>query len=218
MKTSNAMNVAVNLAVIGFVGLYLFHWIATRDGANPDTDQLSYRDLSQDEWNQLIGGASVVGNESVRPVAVEFSDYQCQYCASTQRQLAKYLEDQQRVAVFVRHFPLPSHEAAKGAARAAICAEAQGLFQQMHFRLFEQSDWHESQDWTKLAKEIGVDDIRQFSECLHSAATEARLEGDQALALEFGIRAVPTFVFRDATYTGQLNRWTLRDLVNRRQD
>lgn len=146
MKTSNAMNVAVNLAVIGFVGLYLFHWIATRDGAK--------------------GSGKCLTKTAT-------------LCWSS------------------RYF--------------ASCRCG-------HFRLFEQSDWHESQDWTKLAKEIGVDDIRQFSECLHSAATEARLEGDQALALEFGIRAVPTFVFRDATYTGQLNRWTLRDLVNRRQD
>lgn len=71
------------------------------------------------------------------PVAILlFSEFECPYCAEAAQQLIPQLErDYLRTnkAVLVwRHYPLPRHASARGAAVAAECARRQERFWELH--------------------------------------------------------------------------------------
>ena len=70
---------------------------------------------------------------------VEFTDFQCPYCITFQREVfaalkTKYVETG-KLRLFSRNVPQVFHPQAGPAAKAARCAEAQGKFWPMRERL-----------------------------------------------------------------------------------
>ena len=84
---------------------------------------------------------NILGNKKAKITLVEYSDFECPFCARvlpTLKQLLANYGDQIRL-VF-RHFPLGIHPYATKAAQAAQCAAEQGKFWEYHDKLFtEQS-------------------------------------------------------------------------------
>jgi protein-disulfide isomerase len=83
------------------------------------------------------------------PLAViEYSDFQCPFCAeyaSILKSLREKYGDQ--VKFVFRNYPLAKHQWATIAAKAAYAASLQGKFWEMHDLLFEnQKEWSESDD------------------------------------------------------------------------
>ena len=86
---------------------------------------------------------AVAANDPVRGVAsapvtiVEFSDYQCPFCARvnpTLDQVRKTYGD--KVKIVFKDFPLPNHPQAPKASEAAHCAGEQGKYWEMHDLMF----------------------------------------------------------------------------------
>lgn len=85
------------------------------------------------------GEAPVYGKADAKVTIVEFSDFECPYCArayDTVNQIKEaYPND---VKIVYKHFPLSNiHPNAENAAKAAVCAQEQGKFWEMHDKLFE---------------------------------------------------------------------------------
>ncbi len=161
------------------------------------------------EWPLLTDTDGQWGAREGRIVAVEFSDYECPYCRLAHVEL-KGLLARAPYRVVYRHFPLPSHPAARGAARAAICAGTQGRFSEMHDRLFETTDWQRDTNWTREAVGAGVRDIEEFHRCLGRPGTMARLAQDEALARKLGVTGTPTFFTPSGKEQGVLPEIKLR--------
>lgn len=169
------------------------------------------------EWDALVAGTSRVDSGGREVLLVEFADYQCPFCAQSASELEAFLVDHPHVGVLYRHFPLRSiHPAAEGAARAAICAEAQGTFRQMHRRLFESSQWHSQRNWVAEASSAGVPNLSAFEACLNSPSTTARLAADEALAARLDVRGTPTFFTLSRARTGAMSRDDVRAFLGRR--
>ncbi|MEE8403602.1 MAG: thioredoxin domain-containing protein [Candidatus Hydrothermarchaeaceae archaeon] len=90
-----------------------------------------------------IDGDSCLGPEDAPVTIIEFSDYQCPYCAKFWSQTlpqikAEYI-DTGKVKFVYRDYPLTGlgHAYAQKAAEAAECAGEQGKFWEMHDKLFE---------------------------------------------------------------------------------
>ena len=94
-----------------------------------------------EHWSQLASAGHTMGPANAPVRILEFSDFQCPYCARLQPTLqairAKYPD---RVAVVYRHFPLADHPHAMQAALASECAAAQGRFERFHDILFAAPD------------------------------------------------------------------------------
>ena len=84
-----------------------------------------------------VGTSPVRGPADAWITIVEFSDFQCPYCAAVQTTLATVLPEYGTdVRVIFKNFPLSFHTYARTTAIAAECAHAQGRFWQFHDLVF----------------------------------------------------------------------------------
>jgi protein-disulfide isomerase len=145
-----------------------------------------------------------------RTVVVEYSDYECPYCARAHEEMRAILQSRPDLTVVRRHFPLDSscnsavsrsiHPGACRLARAGICAEEQGKFADMDDALFRNQ--RPGLDVGAIAGQLGLD-LERFRACLASPQTSARLQADISAALRDGVRATPTYVVGGVARAGQ---------------
>lgn len=213
---ADRFNLAVNIGIVCVAGFILF-----RPGGLIGTKLQGWKDnrkLQQsiaELWPTLNTGVRVDSLGRDVPVIVEFSDYQCPFCRNAHLRIGE-LSSSLRVGVVYKHLPLTAiHPHAEGAARAAICAEQQGRFREIHDRLFTDRGWEETQAWTTLAFAAGVSDTTSFKECLNSPGTTQRLADDAALAGRLRVQATPTFVGPAGTFVGAPTAESIAQVLSR---
>lgn len=145
--------------------------------------------------NQSLLGVSTQATGSATPKAtlVEFSDYQCPYCAK----VWPYVEDltdkyPDKLQFIYRHFPLPQHQYAKGAAYAAEAAGKQGKFWQMSALIFENQSSLSHELLVELAKKLELD-MEKFQQDRNSSAVKDRVDADWTDGQKLGVNSTPTF-------------------------
>jgi protein-disulfide isomerase len=133
------------------------------------------------------------GSSKAQVTIVEFSDFQCPFCSRVLPTLDKLIKDYpDKIRVFFKHNPLPFHSDAPLAAQAAVAAEAQGKFWQMHDILFKNQQNIKRPDLEKYAKEIGLD-VEKFKKDIDSPATKKRVNDDTELGKKLGVQGTPNF-------------------------
>jgi protein-disulfide isomerase len=138
------------------------------------------------------------GSETARIVMVEFSDYQCPFCALFFRQTLPQLDQDYiktgKIKYVFNNVPLDNlHPAAFKAAEAAECAGDQSRFWEMHDKIFANPRALSATDLSGYAKAVGVD-LPQFSQCLESGKNAPSIKEGLALAERLGVDGTPTFV------------------------
>jgi protein-disulfide isomerase len=84
-----------------------------------------------------VGTSPVSGPADALVTIVEFSDFECPFCARVQPTLRTVLSGAgSDVRIVFKHFPLSMHAHARPAAIAADCAHAQGRFWEFHDLVF----------------------------------------------------------------------------------
>ncbi|MCC6763831.1 MAG: thioredoxin domain-containing protein [Deltaproteobacteria bacterium] len=148
-----------------------------------------------------LEGRPFRGPADAKVTIVEFSDFQCPFCARGYQILEEQVmpEYEGKVRLFFKHLPLKSiHPWAEGAALAAECAADQGAegFWKMYHALFKaQRDLNLDNlkaEITGFAKSAGLDGA-VFAECYDRKKTLARIEKDLAEAAAVGANSTPTF-------------------------
>ena len=128
---------------------------------------------------------------------VEFSDFQCPYCARFFREVLPALERELiatgKVRFVYRHYPLPVHAQARGAAQAANCAHLQGRFWAMHDWLFANQKALDGPAFARAGRELGLD-VAAYETCRESPAVKDEIERDVRDAMEAGLRGTPAFI------------------------
>ncbi len=134
-------------------------------------------------------------NNKARVLLLEFSDYQCPFCSRVQPTIEKLRNLYQgRVQFGYRHMPLPFHREADEAAIAVECARDQGKFENYHRLLFQNAKEEYVSDLKKYAREVSVKNLKKFDDCLDKEEYRDRLNNDQKVAAEAGIRGAPGFI------------------------
>jgi protein-disulfide isomerase len=146
-------------------------------------------------WKDTLAVGLRTGPAEAPVQVVEFADFQCPSCARfepTIRALrAKYPS---QIAVTLVHFPLPQHNFAEQAARAAECANLQGAFESMRSLLFERQKSFGAVPWLEFAREVGVPDLMAFDECASDTQPVQRIEQGMSAAETLQIRSTPTIL------------------------
>jgi protein-disulfide isomerase len=139
-------------------------------------------------------GRPSLGPADASITVVEFSDFQCPYCAKLAPTIHALPERHADVRVVFRQLPLGNHPLARPAAKAALAAHRQGKFWAMHDALFAKGGKLQEGDAEAIAGQLGLD-MARWRDDVEDPAIEAMIAEDEALARELGVRGTPgTFV------------------------
>ena len=146
----------------------------------------------------------IIGNPDAPITIIEFSDFQCPFCArfhvQTLPQILDEYVEQGKVKLVFRDFPIQSiHPNALPASAAAECANEQGKFKEMHDTLFEKQN-----EWNKLATADAISlfstyasdiqmDQSTFDSCLTSGKYIDEIKNDLDDGREYGVSGTPGF-------------------------
>lgn len=141
---------------------------------------------------------------------IEYTDFQCPYCARashTLEQLFKVYPGQLRL-VF-KNNPLSFHKQAVPAAKAALAAFKQGKFWPYHDLLFAHHQELDAKRYLAFAKQLGLD-LKQFKKDRDSAAIARQIAAEQAQAKAHKFSATPTFIINGVVVVGaqRVDRFT----------
>jgi protein-disulfide isomerase len=140
-----------------------------------------------------VGKSPTRGPQNAPVTIVEFSDYQCPFCARSEPLIKEVLQAYPDQVNFVyKHFPLVSiHPMALGAAQAAVAAQKQGKFWEMHDVLFANQRALQPEKLKEYAQQIGLD-VGKFETDMNADDTKALIQEDVRLAQQAQVRGTPT--------------------------
>jgi len=150
-----------------------------------------------------VAGAPMLGRADAPVTIVEFSDYQCPFCArffaTSFLVLKKDYVDTGKVRYVFRDHPLDQiHPQARKAAEAAHCAGEQGRFWEMHEVLFRNQTALAATHLPEHAQAAGADRTK-LDECLASGRYAARVAQGLTDGAAIGVRGTPSFVIGKTT-------------------
>lgn len=141
----------------------------------------------------LIGDSPSRGSGKV--VVVEFSDFQCPYCAKAHEALKAFVDKHGKEVTFVyKNFPLTQiHPQALPAARAAWAAGRQGQFWAYHDALFANQARLGEPLYGEIANNLKLDQAR-FDQDRKGPASLREIQKDVDQAEALGLQGTPTVV------------------------
>ncbi len=146
-------------------------------------------------YNVSTKGAPYIGNENAPVTIVEFSDFECPYCASANKTLAQLREKYaDKIKIVYKHFPLSFHPNAQQAAEASMCAFAQSneYFWQLHDAMFASQRNLSLGVIKDKAKSLELD-YQAFNKCLDSDQYLSVVEHDISEGESTGVSSTPAF-------------------------
>jgi protein-disulfide isomerase len=140
-----------------------------------------------------IGDSPTKGPDNAKVTIVEYTDFQCPFCAKVQPTLTQILEKypQDVRKVFKQH-PLAFHKDAPLAAEASLAAGAQGKFWEMKEVLFNNQKQLKEENLIQYAQELGLD-LEQFKSDLSTHKYKAQVEKETEEAVKLGATGTPAF-------------------------
>lgn len=146
--------------------------------------------------------APILGNPNAPITIVEFTDFECPFCSranATLHQLQAEYPD--KIRIVFKNNPLSFHKNANAAHRAALAAQAQGKFREMHDLLFANQKSLSAADLEKYAAQIGLD-LNRFRQDMESDAIKKHIEKDLNDGQNFDVRGTPHFFINGTRLKG----------------
>ena len=146
----------------------------------------------------------IIGSPNAPITIIEFSDFQCPFCARFHIQTLPIIMNEYvnegKVKLVFRDFPIQSiHQNAIPASIAAECANEQGKFKEMHDILFEkQNEWSKKNTdnviilFNQYASEFGLEE-EKFDSCLKNGKYIEEIQKDLSDGRAYGISGTPGF-------------------------
>ena len=162
-----------------------------------------------------------LGPKDAVVTVVEFSDFQCPYCAAAMDlepslvarfkqsnpsweaavPKLKELAREGKIKFVYRDFPLSGHANAQKAAEATECANEQGKFWEMHDKLFANYNGLSIASIKQFAKDLGLNSA-EFDQCLDSGQMAAEVKKDLADGQAAGVSGTPAFFINGQLVSG----------------
>ena len=215
---------APGLALVAIValGLAAFAGTADDDGGR-DPDEASTDDATQpgEELARRDPDDPMAKGDVDAPVVmIEWSDFQCPFCAAFALDTMPTLVDEYVEAGVLRFewrdFPILGEDSMT-AAMAGRAAAAQGAFFEVHDEIFER-EWERNagelsvESLTELAGELGLD-TDQFAADMEDPRLAQAVEADLQLGQQLGFTGTPAFVINGRSMIGGQPTDTFRQLV-----
>ncbi|MBI5183813.1 MAG: DsbA family protein [Nitrospinae bacterium] len=154
-----------------------------------------------------------LGDSNAPLTLIEFSEFQCPYCARFHNQIfpkikMEYIDTGKLFYIF-RDYPLSIHKDAEKSAEAANCAGDQGKYWEMNELLFNKPQGLEIDKIKGYAKELDLK-INQFNDCLDNGKYTEEIKKDIMNGQEAGVRGTPSFILGKSTKDGKIKGTFMR--------
>jgi len=181
--------------------------------ANAARDQL--RQQLKAEPRLVVRNSPVTGAPDLKIVLVEFSDFQCPFCARAHNTVKEFMAKHgKEVSLTYKHLPLTEiHPQALPAALASWSAQQQGKFWEFHDALFSQQANLGEELYIKLANDLGLD-IAKFNGDRQSQSAKDAINQDIELAQGLGINSTPTFIMNGIPFAGAVSLADMESVLN----
>jgi protein-disulfide isomerase len=144
----------------------------------------------------------VVGSKKPDVTIVEFMDYNCGWCKKSMKEVTSLVDADKNIKIIFKDFPIFG-EHSEYAAKAALAAEKQGKYWELHQAMFA----HEGQVTTdvvnQLAEATGLD-MTKLQTDIGSKEIGERIAANMQLAKNLSINGTPAFVIDAKVYGGYL--------------
>jgi protein-disulfide isomerase len=186
----------ITVGVLAVLLVVSFIVDAGRDnGGTANTIKSTETDTETSRVQVSIDDDTIKGDSNAPVTIVEFSDFQCPFCArfytGAYQQIKQQYIDTGKVKFVYRDFPLGNHEYAQKAAEAAECADDQGKYYEMHDKLFE-TGLLDVANLKLHASNLGLDTAK-FDECLDSGKYYNEVQKDFKDGQAAGVDGTPQF-------------------------
>ena len=135
-------------------------------------------------------------------VVVEFFDYQCGYCRLSAPDLFAVRYGIPGIKLIYKEFPILGEDSTR-AAKAALAARKQGLYEPFHKALMIDTDDFSQAGLMAAAEAVGLDSER-LAHDMNDPEIDAYLERTHELATAIGINGTPAFIINGDLYPGAL--------------
>ncbi|HET9478645.1 MAG TPA: thioredoxin domain-containing protein [Pyrinomonadaceae bacterium] len=161
-----------------------------------------------------FGMSPVKGAQKAAVTIVEFSDFECPFCAQVQETLRQVMERYgSEVRLVFKHLPSEGHRNSLMAARAAYCAGEQDRFWQFHDALFASRNLsREFLNETAVTLGLGRE---TFAGCLASERSRTAVVKDIEMARRYRIDGTPSFLINGKLVRGALTFAEFSNLIER---
>ncbi len=172
------------------------------DGYSRDEIREIYRVRYDDDTKVTLThkGCPLRGSPMAPVTIYEFSDFQCPHCRMAAPYLKKIVDGSNgKVKLVFKQYPLPGHPKAREAAKAAIAADRQGKFWEMHDLIFKNQARLETANFENYAKDLGLD-IERFRGDMKSKEVEKKIDADRAEGKKVGVDSTPSIYVNDRRF------------------
>lgn len=160
-----------------------------------------FEPLEERENTFRLEDSPLLGKADAKIQIVEYSDFQCPFCARVTQTLkdlkAKYGDE---LVVAFKHFPLAFHREAMPAALASMCAHEQGKFWEYHDQLFANMKQLLPDNLKGYAQAVGLD-AAKFEECVASNRHQTKIDADMTEGRAAGVRGTPSIYINGRKFT-----------------
>lgn len=157
---------------------------------------------------------SIIGAKDAPITIVEFSDFQCPYCARAYKTVKELLKEYEgKIKIVFKHFPLQFHKQARPASLAALCAGEQGKFEAMHDWLFEHRTKLNEDGFKQAAEELGLD-MEKFNACFSQKTYDDFINKTMEEAQKMGVSATPTFFINGRMLQGAQPIQAFKEIID----
>lgn len=146
-----------------------------------------------------LSGSPSKGSPTAPITIVEFADFECGMCRMASGPLNDFVKANADVRLVFKNFPLSGHEHAEEAARAAMAADLQGKFWEMHAAIFSAQALTETAI-VQMAQELGLD-VERFKKDLRSEAIADAVARDRKLGEAVKLTGTPTIFINGRRFT-----------------
>lgn len=163
-----------------------------------------------------LGDSPSTGNPNAKLVIVEFTEFQCPYCARIAPILDSIVRaNPDKIRLVYKHFPLSFHKEAPAAGAAAIAAQKQGKFWEYRWALAPYYSSLNDSTFIAVAKQVGLD-VEQFKkDMVLDIEKRAIIDRDMKLGMEVGVQGTPNFYIngkRQDRFSPQIVEQMLKEL------
>ena len=162
-------------------------------GANEIILQLSKynQTFSHHRSTFKVDERSCSGPAAAKVTLVEFSDFECPYCAAVRPLLERFAKDRPNVRLCWAAFPLEVHPHSTLCGQAALFARDAGKFWAVHDAIFEHQLEISPQVLRKVLQEAGLD-VKAFDKAVAAGKYLDELKASREAGKSAGIDGTPT--------------------------